>query len=103
MTTENEDLLAFDAIESLFGYTPDTVEGKVEQLNLALSAGDPVMFASALFDQARDCGVPHSKDDERADSVFPYPDLAPFGNHGLAQAMEALEHLGMELVVRRKV
>ena len=89
-----------DVIDALFGYTPDTVEEKAAQINLALSANDPVMAASVVFDQARDCKVPKSEHDPDADDVFPYPDLAPFGNHGLKQFMEALGHLGMQLVVK---
>jgi hypothetical protein len=38
--------------------------------------------------------------DPDANDVFPYPDLAPFRNHGLEQFMEALQHLGMQLVVK---
>jgi hypothetical protein len=101
MTTElKDDADTMAAVTCLFGHTPDTVEEKAAQINIALSAGDSVMAAAAVFDQAKDCQVPKTTHDSQADDVFPYPDLAPFGNHGLEQFMEALAHLGMRLVVK---
>ncbi|MEX3934835.1 hypothetical protein AB4Y32_24110 [Paraburkholderia phymatum] len=100
MKTKHTDIEAFEAVANAFGHTPETVEAKAAQINLALSAGDSVMAAAVVFDQAKDCGVPKTEHYSQADDVFPYPDLAPFGNHGLAQFMEALEHLGMQLVVQ---
>ncbi|WP_429346925.1 hypothetical protein [Paraburkholderia sp. Clong3] len=100
MNTEPTDIDALTAIINAFGHTPDTVEAKAEQINLALSTGDSGMAAAVVFDQAKDCRVPKAADDPQADDVFPYPDLAPFGNHGLAQFMEALGHLGMQLLVQ---
>jgi hypothetical protein len=44
--------------------------------------------------------APERTHDPQADDVSPYPDLAPFGNHGLEQFMEALKHLGMQIVVK---
>lgn len=100
MTTEPNDADVLTAVMNAFGYTPDTVEGKAAQINLALSAGNSVMAAAVVFDQAKDCQVPKTTNDPQADDVFPYPDLAPFGNHGLEQFMEALTHLGMQLLVK---
>ena len=77
-----------------------TPSRKSRTINLALSAGDAVMAAAVVFDQAKDCRVPKTTHDPEADEVFPYPDLAPFGNHGLEQLLEALGHLGMQLVVK---
>ncbi len=99
-TTEPTDADVLTAVMNAFGHTPDTVEEKATQINLALSAGNAVMAAAVVFDQAKDCQVPKTTHDPEADDVFPYPDLAPFGNHGLAQFMEALGHLGMQLVVK---
>jgi hypothetical protein len=99
-TTEPTDADVLNAFMSAFGQTPDTVEEKAAQINLALSAGNAVMAAAVVFDQAKDCQVPKTTHDPEADEVFPYPDLAPFGNHGLEQLMEALGHLGMQLVVK---
>ena len=44
-----------------FGHTPDTVEGKAAQINLALSAGDSVMAAAVVCDQAKDCQSPRRR------------------------------------------
>jgi hypothetical protein len=99
-TIEPTDADVLTAVMNAFGHTPDTVEERTAQINLALSAGDPVMAAAVVFDQAKDCRVPKTTHDPDADEVFPYPDLAPFGNHGLQQFIEALEHLGMRLVVK---
>ena len=99
MTNEPTDDQLMDAFMNLFGDTPDTVEGKAAQINIALDAGDAVTAAAVVFDQARECGVPVTRHDEKADALFPYPDLAPFGQHGLQQMMEALEHLGLKLIV----
>jgi hypothetical protein len=101
MTTElKDDVDMMAVVTCVFGETPDAVEEKAAQINIALSAGDSVMAAAVVFDQAKDCQVPKTEHDPQADDVFPYPDLAPFGNHGLEQFMEALEHLGMRLVVK---
>ena len=100
MTIEPDDADILTAVMNAFGHTPDTVEGKAAQINLALSAGDSGMTAAVVFDQAKDCGVPKTTHDPQADEVFPYPDLAPFGSHGLEQFMEALRHLGMQIVVK---
>ncbi len=56
--------------------------------------------AVVFFDQAKDCKIPKSKLDPESNDAFPYPDLAPFGHHGLTQFIEALEHLVMQLVVK---
>jgi hypothetical protein len=100
MNTEPTDIEVFNAVVDAFGHTPETLAGKAEQINLALSTGDSSMVAAVVFDQAKDCRVPMTTHDPNADEVFPYPDLAPFGNHGLAQFMEALAHLGMQMVVK---
>jgi hypothetical protein len=97
---EPTDADVMGAIMNAFGHTPATVEGKAAQINLALSASDAAMAAAVVFDQAKDCKVQKAKDDPEANEVFPYPDLAPFGNHGLKQFIEALGHLGMQLVVK---
>jgi hypothetical protein len=102
MTTKPDDLAAFEAFQNAFGYTPETVDGKADQLNRAIRTGDSAVVATVLFDQARDTGVPVTAYDENADEVFPYPDLQPFGNHGLQQVMEALDHLELELRVHPK-
>ena len=99
-TNEPTDADVLTAVMNAFGHTPDTVEEKAAQINLALSAGNAEMAAAVVFDQAKDCQVPKSTHDPEADDMFPYPDLAPFGNHGLEQFMEALGHLGMQLVVK---
>jgi hypothetical protein len=100
MKTEIEHAETMDAVLSLFGQTPESVAEKAAQINIALAAGDHVTAAAVVFDQARDCGVPITEYDERADKVMPYPDLAPFGRQGLQQLMEALAHLGMRVVVQ---
>jgi hypothetical protein len=100
MKTEPNDADVLTTVMNAFGYTPDTVEEKAAQINIALSAGDSVMAAAVVFDQAKDCQIPKTANDPQADDVFPYPDLAPFGNHGLEQFMEALKHLGMKLLVK---
>lgn len=43
MTTEPNDADVMTAVMNAFGHTPDTVEGKAAQINLALSAGDSAM------------------------------------------------------------
>jgi hypothetical protein len=100
MTNEPTDADVLTAVMNAFGHTPDTVDEKAAQINLALSAGDSVMAAAVVFDQAKDCQILKTAHDPDADDMFPYPDLAPFGNHGLEQFMEALQHLGMRLVVK---
>ena len=57
------------------------------------------MAASVVFDQTRDCGVPATVHDPNANAMFPYPDLKPFGHHGLERFMEALDHLGLKMAV----
>lgn len=94
MTTESNDADCMTAVMNAFGHTPDTVEGKAAQINIALSADDSAMAAAVVFDQAKDCLVPKTMHDPQADDVFPYPDLAPMGSRGLEQFMEALRHLG---------
>jgi hypothetical protein len=100
MTNEPTHTEVLVAVMNAFGHTPDTVDGKATQINLALAAGNSAMAAAVVFDQAKDCQVPKTTHDPQADDVFPYPDLAPFGNHGLEQFMEALRHLGMQIVVK---
>ena len=95
--TSNDEMLA--AVIETFGSTPETVEGRAELVNLALSAGDAVMAASVVFDHARDLRIPWTTLDPQASNIFPYPDLTPLGNQGLAQFMEALDHLGLKLAV----
>jgi hypothetical protein len=59
MRTElKDDADTMPAVTCLFGHTPDTVEEKAAQINIALSAVDSVMAAAAVFDQAKDCQVP---------------------------------------------
>ncbi|MEM5387914.1 hypothetical protein VSR68_30640 [Paraburkholderia phymatum] len=100
MKTElNDNADTMDAVLCIFGHTPETVAGKAAQINVALAAGDHVTAAAVVFDHARDCRVPPTEHDPRADEVMPYPDLAPFGNQGLQQFMEALGRLGMRIVV----
>ena len=100
MKTElNDHADTMDAFACIFGYTPETVAEKAAQVNVALDAGDHITAAAVVFDQARDCRVPLTEYDPRADEMIPYPDLAPFGNQGLRQFMEALGHLGMRIVV----
>jgi hypothetical protein len=57
MTNEPTDADLLTALVNAFGYTPDTVEGKAAQINLALSAGDSVMAAAVVFDQAKDSQI----------------------------------------------
>ncbi|WP_035936524.1 hypothetical protein [Caballeronia glathei] len=99
-TQNNEHADAMDAVACIFGSTPATIAEKPAQINVALAADDHVTAAAAVFDQAKDFRVPITEHDPRADKTIPYPDLAPFGNQGLEQFMEALRHLGMRVVVQ---
>ncbi|PVX81245.1 hypothetical protein C7402_111147 [Paraburkholderia unamae] len=87
------------SIIDAFSHTPEAPEDRAAQINLALDAGDAVMAASIVFDHARDLRIPFTALDSGASGLFPYPDLAPFGNQGLEQFMEALGHLGLKLTV----
>ncbi len=65
------------AIMNAVGHTPDTVEGRSAQINLALSAGNSVMVAAVVFDtqktagSQRQCTIPMPTECFRIQTLLP--------------------------------
>jgi hypothetical protein len=64
MKTEPNDADVLTAVMNAFGHTPDTVEGKAAQINLALSAGDSVMAGRRRLRSGQ--RLPGPQDDARS-------------------------------------